>query len=143
MAKRYYWLKLKADFFNDKNIKYIRRLPDGDKILIVYLRLQLLSLKLEGTIQYEKILPSCSEEIALDLDESIELIEQTIDILTRLKLVEIMEDNSLYLNAVAESIGSESDSAERVRKHREKVRNDTASQVNTDEYISENEKPWV
>lgn len=54
-----------------------------------------------------------------------------------------MKDNSLYLNAVAESIGSESDSAERVRKHREKVRNDTASQVNTDEYISENEKPWV
>ena len=106
------------------------------------MRLQLLSLKLEGTIQYEKILPSCSEEIALDLDESVELIEQTIGILTRLKLVEIMEDNSLYLNAVAESIGSESDSAERVRKHREKARNNTAKN-NTEEHISENENPWV
>ena len=36
--KRYYWLKLYDTFFENKTSKFLRRLPDGDKILIVYLK---------------------------------------------------------------------------------------------------------
>lgn len=30
MAKRYYWLKLKADWFSDKRIKKLRSIAGGD-----------------------------------------------------------------------------------------------------------------
>lgn len=48
MAKRYYWLKLKADWFSDKRIKKLRPIAGGDTHTIIYLKMMLLSLKDEG-----------------------------------------------------------------------------------------------
>ena len=38
--RRYYWLKLKDDFFKDKKIKKLRQLAGGDTYTIIYLKLQ-------------------------------------------------------------------------------------------------------
>ena len=54
-SKRYYWLKLRENFFDEKYIKALRRLPDGDALCIVYLKMQLKSLQTEGIINYERI----------------------------------------------------------------------------------------
>ena len=53
--KRYYWLKLYDTFFENKTSKFLRKLPDGDKILIVYLKMQLKLLKTEGVFCYEDL----------------------------------------------------------------------------------------
>ena len=45
MAKRYYWLKLKADWFSDKRIKKLRSIAGGDTHTIIYLKMMVLSLK--------------------------------------------------------------------------------------------------
>jgi len=116
---RYYWLKLKEGFFDDKNIKYLRKLPDGDKLVIIYLRMQLYSLKTEGIINYSCILPSCEEELALALNEDIETVTSALNALVKLKLVEIWDNETIYMAAMQEFIGSEGSSAERVRRHRE------------------------
>ncbi len=117
-SKRYYWLRLKEGFFDSKHIKYLRSQTDGDKMTIVYLQLQLKSLKSDGVIKYDKLLPSCNEEIAFDLGEPIELIDKTISLLKTLKLVEELDDDSLYLTAVKELVGSETNAAQRMRKMR-------------------------
>lgn len=44
-SRKYYWLRLKEDFFVSKHIKFLRSQPDGDKMTIVYLQLQLKTLK--------------------------------------------------------------------------------------------------
>ena len=119
-SKRYYWLKLKEGFFDSKHIKYLRSQEDGDRITIVYLQLQLKSLKTEGILQYDKIFPSCNEEIAFDLGESIELIDKTISLLKSLKLIETLDDDSLYLTAVKDVVGSETPAAGRKRAERER-----------------------
>ncbi len=117
-SKKYYWLRLKEGFFDSKHIKYLRSQTDGDKMTIVYLQLQLKSLKSDGVIKYDKLLPSCNEEIAFDLGEPIELIDKTISLLKTLKLVEELDDDSLYLTAVKELVGSETNAAQRMRKMR-------------------------
>ena len=43
MAKKYYWLKLKADWFSDKRIKKLRSIAGGDTYTIIYLKMMLLS----------------------------------------------------------------------------------------------------
>lgn len=83
-SKKYYWLRLKEDFFDSKHIRYLRSQPDGDKITIVYLQLQLKSMKTVGVLKYDKLLPSCNEEIAFDLGEPLELINNTISLLKKL-----------------------------------------------------------
>ena len=87
-------------------------------MLCVYLELQLKSLKTTGVIRYDKLLPSCAEEIAFDLGEPVEVVNRTISILKQLNLVEIMDDGGLYLSAVKEVTGSETAAAARKRKQR-------------------------
>ena len=120
MEKRYYWLKLKDDFFEEKYIKALRKLPDGDQLVIVYLKMQLKSLKTEGILKFEKIMPSKEEELALFLNEDINIIKLTLKALENMGTIEIWDDETIYLNLLQNLIGSETEVAERVRKHREK-----------------------
>ncbi|MGN0805373.1 MAG: phage replisome organizer N-terminal domain-containing protein [Candidatus Coproplasma sp.] len=117
-SKRYYWLKLKDDFFDEKYIKALRRLPQGDSLVIVYLKMQLKSLKTEGIIKYEGILPDCIEELAMVLDEDENIVKLAVEALIRFGAVERWENDTLYMSALQNLIGSETQGAERVRRHR-------------------------
>lgn len=117
-TKKYYWLKLKEDFFEEKQIKYLRSLPDGDKLVIAYLKMQLKSLKTEGFIKYDSVLPSNIEELAMILDEDTNIIQLMIKALEQTKALEILDDGSFYMIAMQDLIGKEGQSAERVRQFR-------------------------
>lgn len=129
--KRYYWMRLDENFFDEKHIKFLRKLPDGDKVVIVYLKMQLKSLKTEGFIKIDAILPSNIEELALILDEDIEIVKFTIEALKQLNLIELLEDG-YYMTALQSLIGREGSSAERVRRFREARKNQEALQCNGD-----------
>ena len=116
--KKYYWLKLKEDFFDDKVIKYLRKLPDGNALVIIYLKMQLKSLKTEGFLKYDRLLPSYEEELALVLDEDINMVRFAITALIKMGVVERWEDDMLYMASMQQLIGSETAVAERVRRHR-------------------------
>lgn len=120
MARKYYWLKLKEDFFDDKYIKLLKKMPSGPDMVIIYLKLQLRSLKTDGLLKYDNLLPTCEEELAMIIDEPLELVRLTIGALTRMNLIEKLDNQSLYMIAMQELIGNESDSAKRVREFREK-----------------------
>ena len=137
MAKRYYWLKLKADWFSDKRIKKLRSIAGGDTHTIIYLKMMLLSLKDEGKLYFEGVEDNFASEIALALDEDAENVKLTLAFLQRHGLIEICDDCEYQLTEVPIIIGSETASAMRVREHRErKKQSDTEGrllQCNTDE----------
>lgn len=121
MAKKYFWLKLKDNFFKQKSIKKLRKMAGGDTFTIIYLKMQLLSLTNEGKLYYEGVEDNFVEELALELDENVEDIQMTVLYLQKNNLIEFGELPDEYiLPEVVGSIGSETASAERVRKHREK-----------------------
>lgn len=123
--KRYYWLQLKEDFFNQKEIKLLRRIAGGDTYTIIYLKMLLLSLRDEGKLYFEAIGDNFSEEIALTLDEAPEDVSITINYLENKGLLEIIEDDEYFLNRVPELLGSESYSADRVRRYRERKKQES------------------
>ncbi len=118
MAKRYYWLKLKKDFFINKAIKKLRKIAGGDTYTIIYLKLQLLSLKDEGILFYEGIEPTFYEEMALALDEESENVRATLLFLESMGLIAQQNDHEYILTEVPYLIGSETDKAELMRKKR-------------------------
>ena len=81
MKKKYYWLKLKTDFFTSRAMKKLRKIAGGDTYTVIYLKLQLLSLKDEGLLYYEGVEPTFYEEMALALDEDEENVKNTIETL--------------------------------------------------------------
>lgn len=119
-SKKYYWLRLKEGFFDDKIIKKLRKLAGGDTFVIIYLKMQLLSIKTEGKLFFEGIENSFVEELALDIDEEIENVKITVSYLEKLNLIESTITDEYLLPGVLGLIGSESESAERVRRYREK-----------------------
>ena len=130
MEKRYYWLRLKDDFFNSKRIKKLRRLAGGDTYTIIYLKMQLLSLKHEGVIEYTGLESSFAEELALDLDEAVENVQVTLQYLKNCGLIETSDNISFILPYAVEHTGSEGSSAKRMRELR--ARADKALPVSED-----------
>lgn len=118
MAKKYFWLKLKEDFFQQKTIKKLRKIAGGDTYTIIYLKLQLLSIREEGKLYFEGIEENFEEEMALALDEEVDNIKITLLYLKNNDLIEIVSKYEYFLPEVFNSLGSESDTAERMRQYR-------------------------
>lgn len=140
MAKRYYWLKLKVDWFSDKRIKKLRSIAGGDTHTIIYLKMMLLSLKDEGKLYFEGVEDNFASEIALALDEDTENVKLTLAFLQCHGLIEIGDDDEYQLTEVPTIIGSETASAMRVREHRERKKENRLLQCNTSETDGNNLK---
>lgn len=94
MAKNY--IKLKLDYFNSLSIRNLKRIL-GDTQLIIYLKLQLLSLENEGFIYYEGVESNIYDEIAIALDEHIDYIVETLDYLTDKGLAQFIDKDTLRI----------------------------------------------
>lgn len=119
-VKRYFWLKLKEEFFQDKEIKKLRRIAGGDTYTIIYLKLMLLSLKSDGRLYFDGIEDTFYEELALDIDEDPENVKVTLMYLEKMGLIQLINEDEMYLTQMNNLILSESESAKRVRAHRAK-----------------------
>lgn len=120
MAKKYYWIRLKTDFFKSLAMKKLRRIAGGDTYTIIYLKLQLLSADTEGVLYFEGVENTFAEEIASLLDEDEDNVRVTLQFLQSVGLLEQKEEDEYLLTEVPFLIGGESESAERVRKHRQR-----------------------
>lgn len=143
MAKRYYWLKLPKDFFEDKAIKRLRQIAGGDTYTIIYLKMLLKSMEDDGKLFYEGIEDTICDEIALDINENADDVQVTMNYLEKKGLL-VVTDSEVELTRLTEMVGSESAVTERVRKHREAQKllqcNASALQVNTIETKCNTEK---
>jgi predicted phage replisome organizer len=120
MGKKYYWLQLKDDFFNQKEIKKLRKIAGGDTYTVIYLKMLLLSLKNDGKLYFDGVEENFAEEISLEIDEEIDNVKIVVMFLLKNNLIEEISEDEYFMSAVPELIGKESDSASRVRKYREK-----------------------
>ena len=127
--RRYYWLQLKEDFFKSKEMKLMRKLPGGEELTIIYLKIMLASLPDKGKIYFEDLAEDLAEELALLIDEDTEAVRMALMFLTKKNLLTTIDNYQFTLEQVPEMIGSETASARRSRKYREGQK---ALQCNTD-----------
>lgn len=113
MNKRYFWLRLKDDFFESKRIKRLRKM--SDTYVIIYLKLQLKAMKTEGVIRYTGLEDSAAEEFALDINEEPEDVEETLNYLLSKDLCE-SDGTTYFFPYVIENTGSETASTQRWRE---------------------------
>ena len=116
--KRYYWLKLKDDFFNSIRIKKLRKIAGGDTYLIIYLKMQLVAMKNDGYLEWKGVEESFVDELALELDEDADNVKVTMAYLMNCGLVETSDNINFFVPYSVENVGSESSSAQRVRDFR-------------------------
>ena len=120
-GKRYYWLRQRDDFFNTLRMKKLRRMENGDTLLIIYQKMLLKAMKSEGELTYSGVEPDLAGELAIEFDEDVENVRRTLEFLGSCGLAELTGGGCLLPEAV-ENTGCEGASAQRMRDKRARER---------------------
>ena len=122
--KKYYWLKLPKGFFERKEVKLLRMTEKGELSVLIYEKMLLNALETEGVIYFEHLTETFEEELALALNENVESVRTVIQFLTKKNLLTSVDDG-FYIETFSEMVGKESSSTDRVRKHRQRKKEET------------------
>ena len=144
-AKKFYWLKLKRDFFKRHDIRIIESMPNGKDYILFYLKILLESIDHEGELRFSDAIPYNEQMLSVITNTNIDIVKAAMSLFIDLRMVDVMDDQTIYMMEVEKLIGSESESAERVRRHRKEVKalqcNAPVTNCNTEiEKESEKEK---
>ena len=120
--KRFYWLKLKRDFFKRHDIRIIEEADNGKDYILFYLKLLLESIDHEGTLRFSDTVPYNEKMLAIVTNTNIDVVRSAMKLFIELQMIEILDDETIYMSGVQKLIGSavDNDNANRVRRCREK-----------------------
>ena len=118
--KKYYWLKLKRDFFKRHDIRIIEEMPNGKEYLLFYLKLLVESIDHEGELRFSDTVPYNEQMLAVITNTNIDVVRSAMKLFIGLKMIDVMDDQTIYMAEVNKLIGSEWSSAERMRNLRKK-----------------------
>ena len=131
--RRYYWLKLQENFFEDDTIDYIESQENGEKYVLFYLKLCLKALKNEGKlIRYvgELLLPYDAGGIAKLTKTDVDIVRSALVLFDNIGLIKRLETGEIYLTQLNEMVGTETAAAQRKRKQR--IRQKTTKEIGWD-----------
>ena len=119
---KYYWLKLKRDFFKRHDIHIINGMHYGREVVLFYIKLMLESIDHEGELRFSERLPYSNSMLANLTDTPESIVDTSMEVLQDFKLIEIDENGTIIIPKVMEMIDSASDTdeARRSRRYRER-----------------------
>ena len=116
--RKYYYLKLKENYFDDDSIVLLESMQDGVLYSNILLKLYLKSLKHGGRLQLDEDIPYTAQMIATITRQQIGTVERALQIFLKLGLVEVLDSGTFYMSNIELLIGQSSTEAERKRAAR-------------------------
>ena len=140
-AKKFYWLKLKRDFFKRHDIRIIEEMPNGKDYVLFYLKLLLESIDHEGSLRFSDTIPYNEQMLSVVTNTNVDIVRSAMKLFIELGMMSICDDQTIYMAEVDKMIGSavDNDGANRVRRFREKQKT-LALQSVTDSVTEDNER---
>ena len=139
---KFYWLKLKRDFFKRHDIRIIESMPNGKDYILFYLKLLCESVDHEGNLRFSENIPYDENMLATITDTNVDIVRSAVKVFTELGMMEYMDDGTYYMTEVNKMIGSaaNNDNANRQRRFREKQKTlaleDSVTKCNADVTLS-------
>ena len=119
--RKYYYLKLKENYFDEDAIVLLESMQDGMLYSNILLKLYLKSLKYGGTLQLDENIPYTAQMIATITRQQVGTVERALQIFMKLGLVEPLDNGALYMSNIELFIGQSSTEGERKRRARMKI----------------------
>ncbi len=121
MNKRYFWIKLKEDFFDSEQMDFVHEQPNGAEYIYIYLRLCLMAANSNGVVERRigpMVMPYSIAKLAEVVKSTTDSVMVALNVFKQIGLVEETELGAISLPGVNGMVGSETASTMRSRKHR-------------------------
>jgi predicted phage replisome organizer len=121
-TKRYYWLKLRKEYWNGEKLRYIRAMENGEKYCCFWIDILMLAMNSSepGVLRYNENLPYTLEVLAKVTGNDIDTVRIATSLFRKAGMIEVYENGEILVPDILEMVGSESESAKRVRRYRTK-----------------------
>lgn len=122
--KRFYWIKLKTDFFEQDAIDFLLSQTNGSDYIALYIKLCTMTANTNGQLATqigEILIPYDAQKIARDTKYfSVDTVIVALELFKKLGLIYESNDNVLQIANYENMVGSETKWAEKKRIYREK-----------------------
>lgn len=121
--KRFYWIKLKENFFDLETIDWLISQKNGCEYIVLYQKLCLLTANKGGNLQIkigEMLIPYDINKIARDTKFAVDTVIVAMELFKKIGLIYEQENGVLHIPYVNELVGSETQAAIKKRAQREK-----------------------
>lgn len=139
-SKKYYWIKLKSNFFDLDTIDWLMSQKNGCEYVVLYQKLCLLTANRNGEMATEigeMIIPYNAEKIARDTKFSFDTVVVALDLFKKIGLIYEQDNGILRIPYVEEMVGSETEYARKKREYRKKIGEQKAIPALPSETMSE------
>ncbi len=126
MSKKYYWIKLRTDFFDLETIDWLISQKNGCEYVVLYQKLCLLTANKGGELSSavgEIIVPYDAGKIARDTKFSFDTVVVALELFKKIGLIYEQENGILKIPYVADIVGSETEYAAKKRLYRQGKKN--------------------
>jgi len=141
--KKYYYLRLKDNFFDGDELKILESMKDGYLYSNILLKLYLRSLKNDGKLVVNDRIPYNAEMLASVTGHQIGTIKQALSIFKDLGLIDVLENGAIYMLDIQNFIGRGSSEADRKREYRQRIEKDRTNVQTKVREISEKSPPEI
>ena len=107
-SKKYFWLKLKRDFFKRHDIQIIEAMPNGKDYILFYLKLLCESVDHEGRLRFSEQIPYNEHMLATITNTNIDIVRAATKVFTELGMMEMLDDGTLFMLETQKMVGSAS-----------------------------------
>jgi len=123
--KKYYYIKLKENFFETEEMIVLESMQDGYKYSNILLKMYLKSLKHDGKVMLNERIPYNSSMLASVTRHSVGDIEKAVKIFKQLGLIETFDNGTIFISDIQNFIGRSSTEAERKKAYRERIKQES------------------
>lgn len=118
--KKYYYMRLKEDFFHSHKLIAVEGMEDGYKYSNILLKMYLLSLRGEGRLMAGTI-PYGPATLARAMGHDVETVETAIALFTDVGLIETVDSGAIFMLDIQNYIGESSTEADRKKAYRARI----------------------
>lgn len=120
MSDKYYWLKLKRDFFKRHDIRIVEGMPNGKEYILFYLKLLCESVDHEGSLRFSDQIPYNEDMLAIITNTNVDIVRSAVKVFSELQMMDILDDGTIFLKEMEGMLGYETEWAKKKREYRER-----------------------
>ena len=129
--KKYYYLKLKENFFDSDEMVLLESMPDGYLYSNILLKMYLKSLKFNGNLMVMGRIPYSPQMLATVLRHPVGVVEKALDIFKDLELISVLDSGAIYMRDIQNFVGKSSTDGDRKREQRKALKSVDDTNVRT------------